>query len=366
MVLYILLFGLLITNLLFKRNKVSFLFTILFMWIIMTFIHSNADEGTYISRYMSPEYWTSNTELLFNFLIMICRKMELSFVEFKGIISFIELFLISTTIWKLSKYPNVVLMLYFFCPFPLNVSQIRFALASSIFVYSCKYLIIDSGKMNKILNLKKLFTINDIKFIFIIIIASLIHSASILWLLLLIPKKVNIRTSACFSIVFAIFILLIFNPHSINWLLNKLGAAGRMNAYFSVAYQQSEFRHFGTALIVVTLIGFLTIFTCELLRKAKDVEDNRPIIEIEKYNIIFLSMLAFIIRYTSEMYRPQEAIMILNYIVISNAIPKQYFLKFKTKRRIFFVQTLLFGTVVICMFFKILLYNYQTVGHQCL
>ena len=44
------------------KNKLLYIVSILFMWIIMTFAHGNADEELYLNRYNNPNLWENQTE----------------------------------------------------------------------------------------------------------------------------------------------------------------------------------------------------------------------------------------------------------------------------------------------------------------
>lgn len=343
-------------NLYLKKNKTVFIVSLLLMWAIMTFMTNNADEGIYLSRYHNSADWVFNSELLFQFLNTTCYKLGFSFVQYKGVIGFLYITLVGSTIWKLSKYPNLVLTLFFICPFPLNASQLRFGLASAIFIFGYRYLNIDNSEHKK-----GIFYRNDIKFIVTVLIATFIHSASLCWIILLVAKRFNVRQTVLFTIITNIFIYFFFNPNSMNWILEKIGAYQRISAYFSLAYQNSDFRHYGLTTITVLFVAIMTIISSYLCKKSKWAVNNEEIEKLLKFNIVSLVCLAFILRYTSEMYRPQEALFLLNYIVLLNAIPSNMLLKLKTKKTAMLVQLLVFLVVVGSFVAKIYLFNLDTV-----
>lgn len=340
------------------KNRYIFIASLIVMWIIMTFITGNADESVYLSRYNNSLEWALNSEPLFQLLNTVCKNIGLSFIQYKCVLSCIILLLMGSTIYKLSKYPNLVLVFYFLCPFPLNVSQLRFALATSIFVYGYRYLIFEDKRVKKILG--KEFSISDIKFAFCVILASLVHSVSVVWLILLLVKKLTVKQDIAFTALFSIFIYGFFNPSSVSWLLKKLGAFSRMSAYFSDAYQNSSYRKYGLA--TITVIGLLGIYIiCCLLSKKNKGSTTEQIETLLKFNIFSLSMIAFILRYTSEMYRPQEGLMLLNYILLTNQYENGKMLLFRGKKKEVFLKLLLFLAVIMAFVLKILLFNYTSV-----
>lgn len=341
------------------KSKLTFVTLLGLMWIIMTFITGNADESVYLSRYKNASEWTLNTELLFQLLNTICNKVGFSFVQYKGVLALIILTLIGTTIWKFSKFPNIVLLFYFICPFPLNVSQLRFALASAIFIWSYRYLLDEENKTIKLFG--RNFSFNSIKYVLSIVLASLIHSVAIIWLMLYLVKKLNLKQTIVVTILANIYIYFFFKPSYINWLLIKLGAYSRMSSYFSVAYQNSEYRHYSLTTITLIFIVGIFIICCLLCDKRNKSIETNQIEMLLKFNISSLSMLAFIIRFTSEMYRPQEALMVLNYIILTNQYRNKKILISKGQKNEVMFKSLLFFVVVVAFIMKIVLFNYDTV-----
>ena len=72
-------------------------------------------------------------------------------------------------------------------------------------------------------------------------------------------------------------------------------------------------------------------------------------------------MIAFILRYTSEMYRPQEGLMLLNYILLTNQYENGKMLLFRGKKKEVFLKLLLFWAVIMAFVLKVLLFNYTSV-----
>lgn len=356
MILAILLVIVGILNIFFKRSKSLFIVSAFLMWTIMAFTFGNADESIYISRYEHPYSWLGSSELLFSAIIYCCRAIKLNFVQYKAVLALIYMLLTSTTIWKLSKYPNVVLILFFFCPFIMNVSQLRFGMASAVLVFSYRYLLHDNSP--RIGNSKRNITENDVKFIVCVILAALMHSSAIYWLLLLIAKKTTVKTTTIWMLLINAFVLFIFNPSSVGWLLSKLGAQSRMLAYFSSEYQASEYRHWGWALFTTLLIGLLIIVLCNIVIKRRFLfQYTQDVKELLKYSIMLLSVISFIYRYTGEMYRPQETSMLMSYIVLTNAIKKNQFLKLKTNFYSFGIESGVFSIAAVGFYMKIIMYQ---------
>ena len=309
-------------NLLFKKNKFLYMLTFFWMWILMAGTYGIADENIYISRYNLSTTWASETEILYYGIILIFNKLGIEFITYKIIITFVQLLLIFTTIWKYGAYPNLVIALYFLFPFPLNIAQMRNALATAIFIWGLRYLF-QNDDLVKIKRLR--LTVSDIKFIIVILIASCIHTASIGWLILLIAKKMNIKFNIIFVILLNILIIFVLSPQNVLKMINIFGGGNRISAYFSEAYQLSNARQYGN-LIGILFTAIVVILLCIYILYSKK---NRGVISkaelLIKCNISILFIIGIVLRYTGEIYRLQEGLTILNLIMISNLIYSKQF-----------------------------------------
>lgn len=342
----LILFFLVVFNSILKKSKPLFILTLIFMWLLATFTYGNADEMVYQSRYEDTINWENNTEYLFLLLIKICHFFNLTFIEYKGVVFFVLLVLIASTIWKLSNYPNIVLTLYMFYPFLMHISQIRNALATAVFIFGCRYLV--NNNSVRISYHKFNLSINDIKYILCIVIASLLHTAAIIWIVLLIAKKVNLKSNVVIAIIVNIFVYFSSAfPILENKMASLLGATDRMDAYFSSNYQISNFRHYGTVIpVLLTLIIFIITYT--ILWKTN--HDKTALLGI-KLNIIMSICISLILKYSSEFYRPVEGLLIINYILSINLIPKVQLLKVKTRIPYFVSEISIVVAVSLFLFF---------------
>ncbi|WP_368043053.1 EpsG family protein [uncultured Gemmiger sp.] len=315
-----------------KKNKALYIVLFIWMWILMAFTTGIADEQeVYMSRYASPELWAGNSEILYNAIILLFRKAGCTFYQYKAIITFIQLLLIFTTVWKLSKYPNIVCCLYMIYPFPLNVAQMRHALATAIFVFAIRYLFEDDKILIKINKFK--LSWSDFKYICLILIAACIHSASLIWLVLLVAKKFGLKTNIVFTVFFNFLIIFLLSHQNIMKILEVFGAGSRMGAYFSAEYQSSSWRHYGGALLNVTFTAALLIFLCfYILNKKSGYVNKSQVMLAMKANISILCIYGLIIKYTGEVYRLQESMTIMSLIILFNALKSDGFSKRKISK----------------------------------
>ena len=330
------------------RSKYVFLITFFFLWLCMAGTYGNADEEIYLSRYNNIEGWALNTELLYGAIISFARKIGLSFEVYKACITLIQLLLMSSTVKKFAKYPSLVLYLYFWFPFLLDVAQMRNALAMAIMIFGIRYLL-ESNSQEKP---KKFFDIYDYKYLACIIAAMLVHTSAILWILLLLAKKISTKKTIVFMLICNGAVLTIFNNQMLYRILVFLGVSPRIMAYVSIEYQNSEWKHIGSPLLItiVTFVFMMLIYV--YLNKNKK---NIPIIKLEFYkkiNIILLSMIALIITVTGEVYRMQAGVSIINYIIVSNYCGDFYGLRgefFKIRKKDAVVLSILISYVILAM-----------------
>lgn len=94
---------------------------------------------------------------------------------------------------------------------------------------------------------------------------------------------------------------------------------------------------------------------CIIVLKYKNCfEDIDKIMLLLKMDIITLIIIGIILKYTSEMYRLQEGLILVNYIYLTNAIPIESFMKVKTNVYAFFVEILLIVFVFTLFNMKVL------------
>lgn len=297
-----------------KKNSKFFFFSMLILlWIICSFTTGNADESLYISRYNEYLNWAGKTELIYFYFIVFLNKLHIPYIGFKMISSFIEISLIGYTVFKHSKSPNIVLVLYFIFPFMIDVAQMRNALATAVMIFGSGFILnnIESEhKSNKI-------NMNDIKFVICILIATFIHTASLIWIILLIAEKLNIKKTIFFTIAFIILFQIFFSPNIVKKIASIFGAESRIAAYVNVEYQATKIKNVHNAMARVLMSGFLILAFCLyfiIIKKNKSPFLNYCL----RMNIIILCIIPIILSYTTEVYRMQQGIALITYICFSN------------------------------------------------
>lgn len=161
-----------------KRNKMfSYMMIALAIFLIAGNI-CNADYTNYITNYnniLNPLY-TDKFEIGYQFIVMICFKLGLTYNQFLLISSIIAFILIFNTVKLFTPYTSLTISLYMIFPFVLDLVQYRNFLSMSIFIYGLRYIICT----NK----------NYFKYIICVLIASLFHKSALIYLILLL---INIK-----------------------------------------------------------------------------------------------------------------------------------------------------------------------------
>lgn len=301
-----------------KKSEILFFIAFLFAWIIMAFVYDVADETIYVSRYSRPSLWLGQTEFLYALIIRVFRVFHFSFYQFKGAITFIQLLLVSSTIKRYAKYPVFVLMLYMIYPFALNVCQMRNALATAIIVFGLRFILSDDVKATRKIGP---FTINDLLYVLFVIIATGIHTVSLFWGVLLIAKKISLKSTIIFTFVFNMFFTFVFTPENLLKVFSLFGAINRMAVYLSSDYRKIyQSVYFYSAILRVSAYAIMVLTILIWLKMTEKKEKNPAIDFAIKANVIVLCIVGVMVQYTTEVYRIQEGITIFNYIVISNVI----------------------------------------------
>lgn len=135
------------------------------MWVLFWGSQGIADQAIYMFRYsrigdLTLSVW--DYEFGFRFLMKIASQAGLNYRQFLMVVSSLGLLLIVSTVKKLSPKPQIVYALYFIFPLMLDIVQVRYFLAMSIFIYALRFLIKPSPK-------------NILNYVALIVVASLFH-----------------------------------------------------------------------------------------------------------------------------------------------------------------------------------------------
>lgn len=277
----------------------------------------NMDFFNYFSLYNDNNGSLSQRdyEIGFKFLILICNSCNLSFMQFRILISCLGYLLIFSTIEKYSSYPNLVLLLYMIYPFINDIIQIRNFFAYSIVLFSIRYLI--ENKKN-----------NIYKFLLCIFLASAFHISSVFYFTLVFVKLFNNRQIIKNARIFVPLLVLLSYTPIIPLLVKLIFKSDKIYKYF--------LRRTTWGLLIVFGLLFLIYFiqlqmnnTCQKyildVNNSKKIKSDIIIIKRNYYEILLKmnSLLLFtapLLVYNFNYIRLYRNILVLNYIIYIDAI----------------------------------------------
>lgn len=156
-----------------KRQFVLMICFGLFLWSLYAFSSGNADYLIHQTRFYNYRELTSQTELIYSFLMRVFNSARLDYRAFLVCDSLFVCWAYFRFIRRNANYSNFVLALYLIYPFCMDVTMVRYTLAFAVVLYG-----LDS--------LWKDFRVK--KYLICVFLGFLIHSSMILTLLFLLPR----------------------------------------------------------------------------------------------------------------------------------------------------------------------------------
>lgn len=161
---------------------------------------NSPDYTSYKMQYDFVESLSFSIEPGFRLIIIACKAIGLTYQEFRMVFAVIYVLITFASVARLTPYRNYVFSLFLFLPFILNVSGIRFALASMIVCYGIPFLLPSKKRGIQ-------------KFLLCLLAAVLIHKGTILYFILCFSrKKLRIRQYLMLGLFIVLGILLVRSP----------------------------------------------------------------------------------------------------------------------------------------------------------
>lgn len=304
-----------------KRSKVYTICFISFLCVLIGLnIHHlsnsnyyNMDFTNYYTLYLGNENGISgrDIEIGFQFIMVLCNKLGITFNMFRLLISIVGYVLIYDTIKKYTKYINYVFLLYFIFPFLNDAIQIRNFLSMSIIIYAFRYLI--ENKKN-----------NNIKYILCIIIASSIHITSLFYLIFLLARVFRKRFILGVSIYFSVILVILSYTNLYPTLVSFIIKSNKVISYFDRRTTWGLIIVFGV-LIMLVMSFYIMHKKCYLyylnnITKNTSLKLRKEFLDILWKCNILLIITAPLLVYDFNFIRLYRNILFLNYIVFVHAI----------------------------------------------
>lgn len=259
--------------------------------------------------YMVLMNWISATGITYNWFI--------------SILAVFSLMLIRSTVSKITTHYSLVLFCYAMFPFFYDVYQFRYFFAYSFVIYALQFIIFEQKK-------------NYLKFATIVIISSLFHSSTLLFLIYIL-LRLNIKAILKLGFVISALLAagsLFLNINVVNYIVSILQIS-KLQTYTSgtLSYKLNPLTSF-------SIILFIAFFIF-ILKKIKDYNNDYTTNTVLWLNLInlFILPLLFVSLDFERFIRP---ILIINYAIIA-----AYFVKIPFNKRF-----LLLISLVIVVFFR--------------
>lgn len=296
-----------------KSNHILYI-NLLSIWVLFFTNIQNPDYDNYVYMYYNG---SNRVEWLFLVVNNLCFKLGFSYHLYLAIISGCAFAIVGKFIKKNSLNPSLVLLLYIFFPFMIDIVQIRNFLVSVILLYSIQFILAGSKK--------DLF-----KFFVCIIIASGFQYIAYFYLLfLLIPflmktmKMFNVRARYIIFFVYLCTIILFSNKII-------LSSIGNVFTYFIDDYYQSYFEiktNLGYIFYWIFQLAsiYLLVYSHKIIKGKvlqKNGEKSHILIRFSEVTLIIniILILAFPLYVFRTIFtRIIRNILILNFVTYSNA-----------------------------------------------
>ena len=310
----------------------------IFMFLMFAFSYMTADWGIYLNRFYNYSSVALRSEPIFYFLNRVVNNFGF---DFRTFLIFISFFVCSTYYLILKKYDksSFILSLYFIYPFIMEVSQIRFACAAPLVILAL------------LINAKENFSKKDRWLsVSLIIIAGLIHYASLLALLYLLFREKS-KQQTVIIVTILLFSMLFFNLaiSKITFLSGNSTLVNKINFVISLNTNKKISKLLlSTFRFLLFFGGYLFIYTIFLVTKKYDSSKQKIVDQVFKYNIIALLFIP-LINYSTDVYRLQQLLSILNYISYSFFLNKKNLIHYPKK---IYIKDFVF--VFVCILFAFL------------
>lgn len=138
--LYILAIVILGAGIVLSKEKFQSNIMLVFMWILFAFSYGNADYNIHLRKYAQYQFLNSQTEWLYNQLMVLFNRLGLSYRGFLIIVSAFILLVFFSFARNHTKNIAWVLAMYMLYPFCMDVTIVRYTLAISVVYIGLNFL----------------------------------------------------------------------------------------------------------------------------------------------------------------------------------------------------------------------------------
>lgn len=275
----------------FKVNQYLLYFYLIIYSVIAGFRDAGIDTQTYINIYNSVNVFSyemlpfiniNYIEVGYNNLIYMFKLFGLPFEVFNSVTTFIFLivyFSFAKNFFskKIATY-GIILLLFTFSAYQLSFNQVRQGVAITFVLFSIKYL----------------YHEKYLKFVFILLVGSVFHSSSLMYIILLPFRKVQLNINwRYFSLILMPILYVSFiGKNSILFvfdIISKIFSLGNIGQRF-IAYSNSDVFGASSQIGMITIISYFALWVINYLSSVKSFYENEN--EKDKFEFI-ISLLFF-------------------------------------------------------------------------
>ncbi|MBQ9492481.1 MAG: EpsG family protein [Oscillibacter sp.] len=334
MIVWILLVTLVTLCFLFPKSKVAYALMLAFTFIVMAFNTENADTEAYQFVYEHYDYIIHNLKEVSTtyvmepaFLILVrvfSSAFKCSFGNFHFFLSVVTIGGMGIFLNKYSKYPALMMCLYFISPFfPCDVIQIRNFIAEVIVAHAL-YALLQSERQGRR---------EIIEYIVKILIAATFHVISLSYLLVLLicyirkpPQLKLVSLALCCSVGI------------LPWFVARFLGSFALKASGYLSAQHTVW-HYKSVLMILVIIADLFVIRYFSRHSGTYTEFTRPLMKkkdafisrMYQLHILYLFVVPAIPLFSFSLYRIPRNFLILDYLCYS------YYLQGKRSGRIDFI-----------------------------
>lgn len=293
--------------LLLKRSNIWGGILLLWLWVLFGWSSGNADYLNYIFKYEHINQLSGNFEVLYYKITEFANNIGLDYRQF--LIVFAAIFVV-VIFWFTRKNSDnwcFAIALYSIYPFMIDVVQVRNSMAL-IFIWI---------GLDKLINGKE--KQEWFKYVICILIATLFHSGSLVFLFLVIPffyTKKNVITIVTVSMIIGVVCKKFLNQ----FLIQIAYLLGMTSRFYQAANMDTKFELRKIVIIFSLFVTYqIGIFIIRSKRELFDRIDSKMLDLIEKINIMMLVVVP-ISEVLPDAYRMMSALALLNYTLWSKAM----------------------------------------------
>lgn len=289
-----------------KKNKTLLIFMVTFLWILFWNRTVTQDRTMYAIYYdtISRVSTRSNLEFGFQIVMLLAKKLHMSFTVFMAIFSSIPFMIIYKFTKEYSENPLIVICLYFLYPFILDADQVRSFFAFAIVLSGVHFLF--EEKLG-----------DNMKFVLVVLFAMLFHVSSccyLVYIMIILKKKMIalLTLSGC--------LLILFGKNILVQILNLL-------SFRDISYKiASHIENSINANALVVLAFFFVVFLLSIF--VSTYAESHGLWEKHKCEIVTkLNTISFVllplIAIDNTFTRLPRLVLFIDYVLLSNSISKK-------------------------------------------